>query len=140
MKYITPLTEAEQITLENAQKNHEHHRTRIRAHAILLSHKRYTISQLSDIFDAGRDTISIWLNNWENKGIVGLFDESRSGRPPCLTEKEQKQLTVYIDEDPHQLKSAIARLEKETGKKVSAQTYKRVLKKTIIALKDVAAL
>jgi len=35
----------------------------------------------------------------------------------------------YLDENPHQIKKAISRLQKETGKSVAIDTYKRILKK-----------
>jgi len=37
----------------------------------------------------------------------------------------------YIDENPHQAKAATAHLQEESGKEVSFDTFKRVLKKSL---------
>lgn len=52
------------------------------AFALMLfysSDRHYTIDQLADIFDADRDTISIWLTNWEEHAFDGLSDARSSG-------------------------------------------------------------
>ncbi len=129
MKFVSELTELEISTLEELQKNHLDHRSRVRAHSILLSNKRFKINDIAKIQSVDRDTVSIWIDNWEQIGIVGLFDDKRCGRPPKLTEEEQKQALDYIKEEPRSVKSAVAKLEDKTGKRVSSKTLKRLLKK-----------
>ena len=129
MKFVAHLSPAIKLTLQEAQNYHPSGRFRQRAHALLLSHKGYTITQLTDIFDVHRDTVSQWFDDWKQFGLVGLHDKHKSGRPTILTESEAECFREYIDENPHQPKSAIARLEAETGKTASDDTYKRVLKK-----------
>jgi transposase len=77
------------------------------------------------------------IRQWEQEGIVGLQDRSRSGCPLSLNEEEVALFRSYIDENPHQLKGAVSQFEEKTGKKLSLDTYKRVLKKKIIFGKDV---
>ena len=59
----------------------------MRAHAILLSAKGYRLDQLADIFEADRDTVSRWLDDWLTCGLEGLSDAPRPGRPGKLTDQ-----------------------------------------------------
>lgn len=129
LKFIKPLSEVEKQTLEEVRRNHPQFRVRNRAQALLLNARAYPITQLQDLFEVGRDTISAWLNGWESKGIVGIFDEARSGRPSIFTPDEKSKFKVLVDENPHQLSESAARLQDETGKQASLFTYKRFLKK-----------
>ncbi len=81
MLHIKSITAEEKATLEEMKKNHPSHFTRQRAHAILLSATGFDIRELSQIFDTCRQTAATWVRGWERKGIVGLFDKPRSGRP-----------------------------------------------------------
>jgi transposase len=128
MKFIKPLTEIEKLTLNEAHRNHPQFRVRHRAQALLLNARGYSIVKLKSVFEVSRDTVSSWLDRWENDGIVGLFDEARSGRPRIFTPEEQDKFKTYIDENPHQLKEAATRLSEEVGKSASPDTYKRILK------------
>ncbi|NOU20552.1 MAG: IS630 family transposase, partial [Methyloglobulus sp.] len=55
MKYIKGLNEAERQTLLDASRYAPWPRFRQRAHAVLLSGKRYQLGQLADIFEVDRD-------------------------------------------------------------------------------------
>lgn len=88
---------------------------------------------LSALFEVGVDTISAWLDGWEQAGLCGLYDESRSGRPPIYTADEAERLCQWLDEEPRQLQQAQARLEQATGKAASRQTVRRIVKKKPIA-------
>jgi len=129
MKFITDLSQDEKITLEEAHKNHPSFRFRQRAKSVLLSHKKYTITKLSDLFNTRKETISSWLDRWIHNGLVGLSDSPRSGRPTNYTVEEQAKFLQYLEHNPHQTKVAIGLIEEETGKKAAIDTYKRILKK-----------
>ena len=131
MQFVSHLTAEVKLTLSEAQQHHPSSRTRHRAHAIQLSNKSYTLSQLADVFSVRSNTISQWINDWEMLGVVGLFDKPRSGRPTILTADEVERFRQHIDKNPHQPKSAIALMEAETGKTASDDTYKRCLKKIL---------
>ena len=78
---VKKLTEEERLTLENMKKNHPSNLTRMRAHAILLSDIGFRVQELAEIFGACRQTTATWLRVWDKKGICGLLDKPRSGRP-----------------------------------------------------------
>lgn len=140
MKFVSHLIPAVKETLEEARRFHPSNRARQRAHAVLLSDKSYTLSQLSDIFEVKRATVSQWINDWELDGLTGLQDKPKSGRPLSLTQSEVGLFREYVDENPHQLKQAIVRLEDEIGKAFSIDTYKRALQKNFVPLEAIETL
>ncbi len=129
MKYVSALSTPELETLKEAVAHHSNHRARMRAHAIMLSSRHYSIIQLADIFDVDRDTLSHWFDLWKTKGLVAIFDSERSGRPPILTSEEIKRFAELVQDEPRQLKKAHAQLTLETGKKFSLQCLISALKK-----------
>ncbi len=129
MKFVVPLSDAELITLNELYKNHAIHRLRQRAHIILMSNNSMTIDVISKAVGLDRDTVSILIDNWENTGIIGLYDGSRSGRPSIFDKNEQSKIIKKIEDDPRSLKKVTAEITEETGKKASLDTVRRVLKK-----------
>ena len=83
MKHAS-LTSQQIAELQVLRRQGTTHRQRQRAHAVLLSAKGYSLDQLADIFDCDRDTISRWLESWQQQGLEGLVDAPKSGRPPKL--------------------------------------------------------
>lgn len=139
MKFVSYLPLAVKQTLREAHQFHPSNRARQRAHAVLLSNNSYTLSQLSDIFEVHRDTVSLWIDAWESDGLIGLQDKGKSGRPPSLSQSEIVRFKQYVDENPHQLKRAIVRLEENISKALGIDTYKRALKKNFVPLETFAA-
>ena len=81
MKFVSKLSGRDKINLYELMRTSKSFKVRQRAHAVLLSSKKHKIDLLSEIFEVDRDTISEWLTRWEKKGIQGLADAPRSGRP-----------------------------------------------------------
>ncbi len=53
-----------------------------RAHMVLLSARGYTVAQIAQIFEVGEDTVREWLHRYQQRGVDGLDDCPRPGRPP----------------------------------------------------------
>ncbi len=103
-------------------------RKRMRAHAILLSERRYSIDQIADIYQVDRDRVSQWLDWWEEYQFDGLDDDPRSGRPPKLTEHEQKQAVKIALQEPRALKHGLKCIADTLGTIISRETLKTLLK------------
>jgi transposase len=127
-KFVTALTAEQQTELQALMKTSPEH-IRCRAHAILLSARRYSIAQIADIYAVDRDTVSLWLRAWEEDGSAGLGDQPGRGRPPLLNDKQQAQALKIVAHDPRSPKRHLATIEKKTGKKISVDTLKKLLKK-----------
>jgi len=125
MKSVSCLTDVERITLMSAHHDGPWPAFRQRAHVLLLSAKGYSCQAIADILSVRRTTVSLWIDAWEQKGLAGLRDGLRPGRPPIYDAADLARLQALVDEQPHQLKAAQARLEAETGKTACPMTLKR---------------
>lgn len=137
MKYVNPLTEAEIITLDELMKNNACARVRTRAHAVLLSHRRFKMNEIARIYAVDRDTVSRWLSDWETYGLIGLYDDMRSGRPPKLTIQEVAGLNSLLQEEPRSMKRLARRVEHVFHKIVSVDTLKRWARKSGLVWKRI---
>lgn len=89
-KFVSPLTDEQRDRLKEIQRADPSWRTRMRAHAILLSEKGFPLDQLAVIFDIDRDAVSQWLDWWAEYQFEGLADDPRSGRRPILADEVKK--------------------------------------------------
>lgn len=112
MKYISTLTAETQSKLEQLVKQGRTHRVRQRAHAIQLSARQYSIEALADIFSVHRNTVSEWIDAWEQDEFNSLEDAPRSGRPPKLTAAEEQILLEAVENNPQRISEALAELKK----------------------------
>jgi transposase len=126
-KFVQPLSEEQREQLKEIMKSPSPQRKRMRAHAILLSERRYSIDQIADIYQVDRDRVSEWLDWWEDYQFDGLEDDSRSGRPPKLTKKEQKRAVTLTLKEPRSLRQGLTAIATTIGKTLSRDTLKRIL-------------
>ena len=117
-KFVSPLTDDQIKLLKELMKKNLSERVRTRSHCILLSSKKLCIDEISTIYDVNRNTVSIWINNWETKGLQGLFDNPRSGAPPKFNDLEFKIIKAIIDETPQSPKTILAKIEERFKKKL----------------------
>lgn len=127
-KFVGELSQKQVEELRELMKT-ANESVRRRAHAVLLNSRRYSVDQIADIYEVDRDTVSRWLENWENGGSNDLHDGEGRGRKPSLNEKEQKQAIKIVEQDPRSSKRSLGKIEEKTGKKISRSTLKRILKK-----------
>ncbi len=127
MKYASTLTEDEAAMLKAVMSSNVSARLRSRAHCVILSAKRYSIREITDILEVNRRTISSWIDAWEISGFEGLCDKPRSGRPTKLTSREKKMALKLIGEHPKSFKKVMNTLTERTGKTVSVKTLKRLV-------------
>lgn len=127
-KFVGELSEEQSEELRELMKT-ANEQVRRRAHAILLSAREYSIDEIADIYEVDRDTVCQWLARWKNDSTSGLPDQAGRGRKPILNEKEQKQAVEIVEKDPRSTNRNLSQVEKKTGKKISRDTLKRLLKK-----------
>jgi predicted ArsR family transcriptional regulator len=88
-KFVIKLSEQQREELRELMKT-SNEQVRRRTHAVLLSSRGYSVDRIADIYEVDRDTVSRWLDHWEDDSSTGLHDQQGRGRKPILTEKEQK--------------------------------------------------
>lgn len=127
-KFVKPLTGEQRDQLKEIMKSQSPQRRRMRAHAIILSERRYSIDQIADIYQVDRDRVSEWLDWWDEYHFDGLDDDPRSGRPPKLTEKEQKKAIKLTLKEPRSLRQGISEIAAKIGRTISLDTLKRMIR------------
>lgn len=90
MRFISSLTQQEITLLQEYIRSSANHRERMRAQAILWSHKGYKLKTIADLCEVDRDTVSRWFTNWEQDKQASIADAARSGRPAHLQQEEKK--------------------------------------------------
>lgn len=115
-------------------KNHPLSWTRIRANSILLSNQGISSQVIANIHSLCRQTISIWINNWETKGFCGLIDKKERGRRSILSTAEEIEVINIIKKTPRSLKQALVEIKKCWDIKLSIKTLKRFCKKIGVIL------
>lgn len=130
-KFVKTLTEEDYNKLvENHQKS-ENFRVRNRAHAILLSFEKYPIDEIAVICGVHRNTVSRWIERWNEFGLKGLRDVEKDGRPPILTLEEKARTVEIALLNPRFPHRQLSRIKAETGKTISHYTLKRLIKKRL---------
>lgn len=127
-KFIINLSEEEKRKLTEIMKTGEKYRERMRAHSILLSNQGYNIDAIAEIYQVHRNSVSELITEWEENGYESLYDKAKSGRPPILNEAERELAKRIVEENPRSTKKAIVEIKKQTGKEVSHDTLKRIIK------------
>jgi transposase len=128
-KFVEKLTDFQLEELKLLMEGDADAQTRLRAQAILLSNKGRQIDDISAIVDCHRNTVSRWIDQWNERGVDGLLRNSGQGRKPALGEHEEKQVLAWLEEDPRNLARLLARIESELGKSISRGTLRRLLKR-----------
>jgi transposase len=128
-KFIKTLSQEEHNRLIENHQTSGNFRLRNRSHAILLSFEKFPIAEIARICRVDRDTVSLWIDNWNEFGEKGLEDEVKTGRPPILTKEEQEKALEIALRNPKFPHRQLEEIKKESGKEISQYTLKNLLKK-----------
>ena len=128
-KFIKALSQGEHSRLVENHQTSENFRLRNRSHAILLSVEKFPIAEIARICRVDRDTVSLWIDNWNKFGEKGLEDEEKSGRPPILTLEEQEKAIEIALRNPKFPHRQLLEIKAQSGKEISQWTLKNLLKK-----------
>lgn len=105
------------------------HTTRCRAHAIIPSSQHLSTVEISVILQVTYETISAWLDRWDELGRDGILDADRPGRPQILDSKDRDTIRRIIEEHPQEPSVILHEALKETDKVFSRSTLRRAIKK-----------
>jgi transposase len=98
--FVNKLTEQDIRRLKDFDKEIANPNVHDRVRMVLLSHKGYNISRLSQILDLNNDDISKWLKRYESEGVTGLLNRPRSGRPAKITQQHIQLMIEVIEKSP----------------------------------------
>ncbi len=119
MKSVTAITDPAIITtLQQAWRLGSTPYLRERAHAVLLSHRGYSLDQIADILGVQYQTVSNWIDQWEDYGITGLYKHHGGGATAIFSTEEVERFKELVKDEPRRIRHAKAVLEEETEKKL----------------------
>jgi transposase len=72
-----------------------------------------------------------WFTRWEEKGLVGLFNQKGVGRKAILTAADQQVIKQKMQANHQKLSLASAEIKAELNKEFSEKTLKRFLKNLV---------
>jgi len=75
------LTDEQRVELE-AVSQRAVGRVALHAQMVLLSDRGHSVPQIAAIHGCGHDVVRTWLHRYGTRGVAGLADLPRSGRPP----------------------------------------------------------
>jgi len=127
-KFVFALSPDQIQHLEALAERDSARRVRMRAHSILLSSRGSNINEIARIYQAHRDTVSSWIDNFEHLGIDGLRDKPRSGGPSKLNAQEKEVAKELLKIHPNAPKTILAMLSEKTEKTISRSTLRRIAK------------
>lgn len=132
------LNSEELAMVEQAIRHDERARVRQRATAIRMLHLGKHPSEVAEVMAVSMVTVYNWRARFRAEGLEGLVDRPRSGRPSVADDEEYcRVLEETLGKDPPQLGYAFNiwtvkrlrdHLEKETGKRLSYERFRLLLK------------
>ena len=93
-----PISDYDKAELERLVKEDESARVRMRAEAILLREKGYSIKEIAMMKDKHVTTVSRWIDQWEERGVDGILEGEGRGRKSILTESEREEIETWLKE------------------------------------------
>jgi transposase len=72
------------------------------------------------------------MNDWEDKRLLGLYNQTGRGRKPTFNEEQKQKIKSWVKLYPKDLKKVLAQIKEEWGITVSKDTIKRVLRSLIM--------
>ncbi|NEP84836.1 MAG: helix-turn-helix domain containing protein [Okeania sp. SIO3B3] len=97
------------VTLSAADKTHLEKllkagqlpvRTYKRATALLELNRGRTFKAVAETLGMTHQTVSIWAKRYQAKGLAGLDDNPRSGRPPVIDGAQRAKITALACSEP----------------------------------------
>jgi transposase len=132
------LTDNEHITLrELAQANGVPCRTRMRAMALRLNAIGWSTKQIAAHLGWHEHTLRNTLKRWQNFGLVGLWERSRTGRNRTWTEEDWLVIEQCLNE-PRRYSALQLSQQLQQVKQIhlGAEQIRRILKKKDILGKE----
>lgn len=127
--------EEDRTLLELSSASSVPQRTKERAQVLRLNHRGWTTEGIADYLNWQVETVRQAIYRWQQKGLSGLWDAPRGGRPPKWSEADIAQLEQSLQQE-NQTSNAqqlAHQLQQERQVSLSRWQLRRILKKRAIA-------
>jgi transposase len=125
------LTEEEERTLrELRQGNNVPQRVKDRAEAVRLNAQGWYVEKIAAYLAWSLKAVREAIKRWKEKGLGGLWDQARVGRPPILSAEDMACIKKWLREEErtYNAQQIVERLRKERKVEISATRLRRILK------------
>lgn len=137
-KLTYELSKSEQAELARIEKTSKDPRMRQRAMGLRLLDSGKSPQAVAELLTVSVATVYNWHERWRSKGVAGLADKQRRGRPALATAEYCARLEELIETEPSELgygftmwtaKRLLTHLEQETGIRLSEDALRNLLQK-----------
>lgn len=105
---MKPLTIADSesiiLGLQDEIRRSDESRYDHRLHGVLLVAQGLTCPEVAGLLGDAPRTVEYWVNSFEKKGLTGLLEGERSGRPKRLSEPQIQQINAVLRKTPREAK------------------------------------
>jgi transposase len=138
MRIVYQLKPEELAKVESAIRQDKRPEVRQRATVIRLLHLKYRPEVIAEQQMVSLPTIYNWHRLWREKGIEGLANQPRKGRPPKADAAYCQKLEEALEKEPSEYGYGFTiwttdrlrqHLEKETGLLLSNSRFRALMKK-----------
>ena len=91
------------MALQDEIKRNKDARYDHRLHALLLVAKGNTCQEVSDLLGDSVRSVQTWVNRFEEKGLQGVYDLDRPGRPKVLTDEDLAVINTALRGTPKEV-------------------------------------
>ena len=98
-KFLPEFLKAELTKLYQKEKNGK---AKLRLLAAILRKEGKSLDFISESVQTPKTTVHDWLKRLESKGLDGLIDNSRPGRPSWLSQKQKEELEKVLSGSPEE--------------------------------------
>lgn len=88
------------FVLQDEIRRSEEARYDHRLHAVLLVAKGMSCPDVADYFGDSERTVRSWIRNYNERGLQGLVENEKPGRPPRLSERQMDRIGVVLRGKP----------------------------------------
>ena len=123
--------------LQRMYNSSQYPQVRRRAQFLILYHYGKPMFYLIQLFSVTRQTLHNWLNAWEMKGVVGLYDQEGRGRKRTFTPEQEVQIYQWTKEMRQEMNGSgkprldivLRQIYDSWGIQISKRTLQRILKR-----------
>lgn len=108
MKRLLTLTDLERAAISRLYKQEKNPRFRERLQCLLLKDRGHTNTDVADILQVVRETITDWLNLYQDGGLEALCRLETGGSDAYLNAEQIAQLTAELDKNVFQTAKQVA--------------------------------
>jgi transposase len=130
------LTEVQKAALQKGARYGSTPSYRMRCQAVLLKNEGVTPTRIAAQLGCCRVSVHHWVTRYRAEGIAGLAVKPGRGRPPILTQEDLPHVKEAVQNNRQRAALAMDDIEKATGKRFSAVTLRRTLKKMVLDSND----